>query len=157
MTNSKRKGNRGELEFSKLVGGKKVPLSGAMRNEEDFTNDVILPNGWETEVKRFKDGEKTLYGWILDPIERPDVVAFRADKKPWVVCMHLGNFNRLLGLHIASSEILKYIDPEDGLIIPGMYDEFAEASKNLSAAIAAAMRESAEQWEKTKEKQTPED
>lgn len=92
---SKAKGYRGEKEFADLTGGKRVPLSGAL-NDEEFSNDVRLPNGWKAEVKRRKEMEKTLYSWILDEREKPDVVAFRGDHKPWVVCMTLDKFIALI-------------------------------------------------------------
>jgi|GEM_PF-1569667 len=92
---SKQKGNRGEREFAKLVNGKRVPLSGAVEGAE-FSNDVILPNGWKAEVKRRKQLEKTLYSWILDEREKPDIVAFRGDHMPWVVCMKFEKFKYLL-------------------------------------------------------------
>jgi hypothetical protein len=92
---SKRKGSGGEREFADLTSGKRVPLSGALGGE--YTNDVVLPNGWRVEVKRRKEMEKTLYSWILDEREKPDAVAFRADRKPWVVCMTLEKFLELTG------------------------------------------------------------
>ena len=87
------KGARGEREFAKIVGGSRVPLSGAV---EGYTNDVILPNGWKAEVKRRKDMEKTLYSWILDEREKPDLVAFRADNKPWIIALTLDKFLELM-------------------------------------------------------------
>lgn len=90
---SQRKGATGEREFAKLTGGLRVPMSGAM---EGFSNDVILPNGMKAEVKRRKEMEKTLYGWILDERENPDLVAFRADNKPWIVAMTLDKFKYFL-------------------------------------------------------------
>jgi hypothetical protein len=96
------KGARGEREFAKLVKGARVPLSGAMGGE--YSNDVTLPNGWSVEVKRRKEMEKTLYSWILDEREKPDAVAFRADNKPWIVCMTLDKF---LSLMEAANELRK--------------------------------------------------
>ncbi len=90
---SKQKGNRGEKEFADLTNGKRVPLSGAV---EGYTNDVVLPNGWRCEVKRRREMEKTLYGWLLDEREKPDCVAFRADRMPWVVCMTLEKYLELV-------------------------------------------------------------
>lgn len=98
---SKRKGYSGENEFAKLTGGERVPLSGAM---DGYYNDVILPNGWEVEVKRKKQMEKTLYGWILDERENPDVVAFRADRMPWIVSMTLDKFMYLMKCEMESKE-----------------------------------------------------
>lgn len=94
---SRDKGLRGEREFAELVGGKRVPLSGA---QQGFENDVVIetPSGTlRAEVKRRKSGFATLYEWIEDERERPDIVAFRADRKPWLVSMELGTFLRLIG------------------------------------------------------------
>lgn len=93
---SRDKGMRGEREFAELVGGKRIPLSGAQRG---FENDVEVPTPMGTlraEVKRRKSGFSTLYGWIEDERERPDIVAFRADRKPWLVAMPLEVFQRLI-------------------------------------------------------------
>ncbi|WP_245712535.1 hypothetical protein [Anaerobacillus alkalilacustris] len=92
---SKKKGYRGEAEFAKLTNGKRVPLSGSVN---EFKNDVILPNGWSVEVKRHKNGLKTLYDWIekKESVQKPDLVAFRADFKPWIICMTLEKFQQLL-------------------------------------------------------------
>lgn len=94
---SRDKGMRGEREFAELVGGRRVPLSGA---QNGFENDVLVDTPVGTlraEVKRRKGGFSTLYGWLEDEREKPDVVAFRADRKPWLVCMELGTFLRLIG------------------------------------------------------------
>ena len=80
-----------------MVGGRRVPLSGA---QEGFGNDVEVPTPMGTlraEVKRRKSGFSTLYGWLEDERERPDIVAFRADRKPWLVAMSLEMFLRLIG------------------------------------------------------------
>ncbi len=91
---SKRKGYRGEAEFAKLTKGDRVPLSGSTAQ---YKHDVILPNGWSAEVKRKKSGLTTLYNWLeKDDVDPPDIVAFRADHKPWVVAMTLDKFLWLL-------------------------------------------------------------
>lgn len=92
---SRDKGMRGEREFAELVGGRRVPLSGAQRG---FENDVLIETSVGTlraEVKRRKSGFKVLYDWLED--ERPDIVAFRADRKPWLVAMPLEMFLKLIG------------------------------------------------------------
>jgi len=89
------KGYRGENEFAKLTGGIRVPLSGA---QNGYANDVILPNGMKVEVKRRKSGFKQLYDWIEDEREKPDVVAIRTDRKPWIVCMTLSKFLEMTGI-----------------------------------------------------------
>ena len=94
---SRNKGQRAEREFAALVGGKRIPLSGA---QEGFENDVIIETGigiLRAEVKRRKGGFGTLYGWLEDERERPDIVAFRSDRKPWLVTMTLETFLKLIG------------------------------------------------------------
>ncbi|MDK8182083.1 hypothetical protein [Paenibacillus sp. UMB4589-SE434] len=88
------KGARGEREFAELVGGQRVPLSGAM---DGYWNDVKLPNGMEAEVKRRKGGFNQLYQWVLDEREKPDIVAIRTDRRPWLVAMTLETFQDLIG------------------------------------------------------------
>jgi len=94
---SRDKGLRGEREFAELVSGRRVPLSGA---QEGFGNDVEVPTPMGTlraEVKRRKGGFATLYGWLEDEREKPDIVAFRADRKPWLVAMTVETFLKLIG------------------------------------------------------------
>lgn len=71
---SKQKGNRREREFAKLIGGTRVPLSGAI---DGYANDV-KGLGLEWEVKARKSGCKTLYGWLEDEREQQDadLIAF---------------------------------------------------------------------------------
>lgn len=70
-----------------------MPLSGAVGGE--FSNDVILPNGKRVEVKARKDGFKELYRWIQDEREKPDMLALKADRKPWLVVITLDEYMRL--------------------------------------------------------------
>ena len=94
---SRDKGMRGEREFAELVSGRRIPLSGA---QNGFENDVLVPSPigeLRAEVKRRKSGFSTLYGWMEDEREKPDVVAFRADRKPWLVAMPLETFLKLIG------------------------------------------------------------
>jgi hypothetical protein len=86
---SRDKGARRELEFSKLIEGTKVPLSGAMGGE--FSNDVH-GLGLQFEVKARKTGFKTIYDWVLDEREKPDALALKVDRKPWLVVMELSKF-----------------------------------------------------------------
>lgn len=88
------KGARGEREFAELVGGRRVPLSGAV---EGYSNDVELPNGMKAEVKRRKSGFKQIYDWVFDEREKPDIVAIRTDRQPWIVAMPLETFQKLIG------------------------------------------------------------
>ena len=82
------KGQRREREFAHLIGGLRVPLSGA---QEGYANDVI-GLGLEFEVKSRKTGFKTLYDWVLDEREKPDALALKVDNKPWLVVMELEKF-----------------------------------------------------------------
>ena len=82
---AKRKGSRREREVAKLLGGERVPLSGML---DGHPNDVILPNGWRTEVKARKTGLGVLYGWI----EAADIVAFREQDGEWLFAMDLPHF-----------------------------------------------------------------
>jgi len=85
---SKQKGNRREREFAKLIEGRRIPLSGA---QEGFENDVEgLGIRWE--VKSRKNGFQTLYKWLEDEREKPDALALKADRKPWLVVMELDKF-----------------------------------------------------------------
>jgi hypothetical protein len=90
---SRNKGLRREREFCELTGGTRVPLSGAAGGQ--FSNDVILPNGQKVEVKARKDGFKELYKWIMDEREKPDLLALKADRKPWLVVMTLEEYQKL--------------------------------------------------------------
>ena len=82
---AKRKGSRREREVAKLLGGERVPLSGML---DGHPNDVILPNGWRTEVKARKTGLGVLYGWLKDA----DIVAFREHDGDWLFAMDLPHF-----------------------------------------------------------------
>jgi len=91
----KRKGNSGEREFARLVGGRRVPLSGSVGGQ--FSGDVEWPGVGRGEVKRRKDGFKQLYAWL----EGKDFLAVRADssryvKRPWLVVMRLDKILEML-------------------------------------------------------------
>jgi hypothetical protein len=86
------KGQSAEREFAKLIGGARVPLSGA---QEGYFNDV-KGLGLEWEIKRRKSGFKTIYDILEDQREKPDALAFRTDRKDWVVCMKLNQFMELM-------------------------------------------------------------
>jgi hypothetical protein len=83
---SRDKGNRRELEFAHLVGGVRVPLSGA--HGGTFGEDVLLPNGWRAQVKARAEGFKTLYA----ALGTADVLALKADRKPWLLVMTAEQF-----------------------------------------------------------------
>ncbi|MBI3967366.1 MAG: hypothetical protein HY329_17165 [Chloroflexi bacterium] len=88
---SRDKGARRELEFAKLVGGQRVPLSGAAGGH--FGEDVRLPNGWLAQCKARADGWRTLYA----DLGQADLLALKADRRPWLVVVPLGHFLELLG------------------------------------------------------------
>ena len=91
---SRDKGNRGEREFAELIGGKRVPLSGAV---EGYDNDVI-GMGLRWEVKRRKSGFKTLTTWLRGNENEapPDALALRDDRGPWIVAMTLERFKEMV-------------------------------------------------------------
>lgn len=70
-----------------------MPLSGAMGGE--FSNDVQA-YGMGFEVKARKNGFKTLYDWLEDEREQPDALALKADRKQWLICMTLEQFQKLM-------------------------------------------------------------
>jgi Holliday junction resolvase - archaeal type len=83
------KGKRREREVARLLGGRRVPLSGAA---EGFPGDVVLPCGWRVEVKARRDGFKQLYRWL----EKADALAIRADRRPWLLVLPLERAAALL-------------------------------------------------------------
>ena len=90
---SKDKGNRREREFARLIGGRRTPLSGAV---EGYPNDVE-GLGMKFEVKARKDGFKQIYKWLLSE-DKPDALALKADRKPWLVVMTLDRFLELMNI-----------------------------------------------------------
>ncbi|MGD7007603.1 hypothetical protein [Metabacillus sp. 84] len=82
-----------KAELAKLIGGERKPLSGALGGK--YSNDVE-GLGMEFEVKARKEGFKTLYNWLLDEREKPDALALKADRKPWLVVMTLDKFKELM-------------------------------------------------------------
>jgi hypothetical protein len=44
------------------------------------------------EVKRRGSGYTELYKWIEDEREKPDAVALRVDRKPWLIVMTLEKY-----------------------------------------------------------------
>lgn len=80
------KGARAERELAKLIGGARVPLSGAAGGR--FSGDVVDAGGRRWEVKIRRNGFKQLYAWL----EKADVLAVRADRKPWLVVMMMDQY-----------------------------------------------------------------
>lgn len=75
----RRKGDIGEREVAKLLGGQRIPLSGAAGG--DFSGDVVVPGLGVGEVKRRRDGFRQLYKWL----EGNDFLAIRADRQEWLI------------------------------------------------------------------------
>jgi len=85
---SRDKGARAERDFAKRIGGRRVPLSGAMKG---YKGDVIgLGMTWE--CKKRKGGFKTLYKWLGEN----DALAIQADRKEWLVVIPLYKFEELI-------------------------------------------------------------
>lgn len=137
---ARERGMAGQREFAKLSGGVVVPGSGAGGGEgkDQFCNDVHLPNGWQAEVKRFREGEKTLYGWLMDTRERPDIVAMRADKLPWIVAMWGPKYKILQDVQLSALRIVQLT--EDGLPNPAYLEEFIEAVDSLKTSLLQSAR-----------------
>jgi len=83
------KGKRREREVARLLGGRRVPLSGAA---EGFPGDVVLPCGWRGGGEARRGGFKQLYRWL----EKADALAIRADRRPWLLVLPLERAAALL-------------------------------------------------------------
>lgn len=92
----KRKGSRREREFAALIGGQRVPLSGAAKHAgEAHTGDVVGGVGdlrWEVKARR--DGFKTIYKWLEE--EAVDALALKADRRGWLVVLPAELFKKLM-------------------------------------------------------------
>lgn len=86
---SRNKGARGEREVARLLGGERVPLSGASGGS--FTGDVrALELLWEVKLRG--NGFRQLYRWL----EGVDALAVRADRQEWLAVMPLETLLKLL-------------------------------------------------------------
>lgn len=90
------KGARNErllVEACRQAGleAERIPLSGAMKGS--FAGDVTVA-GYLCEVKVRGDGFKQLYGWLAH--DAADILAVRADHKPWLVVMPFEHFAKLV-------------------------------------------------------------
>ena len=74
----RRKGMDAEREWAAIIGGKRVPLSGA---QAGYPGDVIGPDGKLWEVKRHERGVEKLYKWL----EKVDALAVRSSHRPWLI------------------------------------------------------------------------
>jgi hypothetical protein len=84
---SRRKGSSGELEFAKLIGGKKTSRTG------ESSPDVTGPDGTRYEVKRRSKSFTTLYNAMEQAAD--DIVALRDDRKPWLITMTYDKYKEL--------------------------------------------------------------
>ncbi len=82
------KGLRAEREFAKLMGGERVPLSGAAGGS--FSGDVEA-QGLRFECKARADGFKQLYAWL----DGSDALALKADRRPWLIVVPLEKWREL--------------------------------------------------------------
>lgn len=87
---SKRKGSRTELEFAKLVGGQRVPLSGAMGFLDSQYKGDVKGMGLVWECKARKDGFKQIYKYL----EGVDALAVKADRKEWLAIVPISTFKK---------------------------------------------------------------
>lgn len=95
MGNAQRnKGLRSEREFSKLINGERIPLSGAAGGS--FKGDV-KGMGLLFECKVRKDGFKQIYGWLEDV----DALALKANRREWLVVVPLSKFKEIAGIAVA--------------------------------------------------------
>ena len=90
--NSKRKGNAGELEFLHLLEAQGLT---AWRNDQRYTGG----RAFHCEVKRTE--RLTLYPFMEQAQRDADgralpLVAYRSNRKPWLVCMPLEGFLSLI-------------------------------------------------------------
>ena len=54
---------------------------------------MLVPNTWGAQVKSRAGGWRTLYGHLEDA----DLLALKADRRPWLVVLPLERFLELLG------------------------------------------------------------
>lgn len=90
---AKRKGYRTEKKIADILGGERVPLSGALRGK--YSNDVQA-HGWQFEVKARKDGWKEIRRWVHDKVENPDAVVLVPDREEPLVVMTLTMFKNYM-------------------------------------------------------------
>lgn len=76
------KGKRAEREIARLLGGRRVPLSGAL---DGLPNDVVLPNGWRCEVKVRRRGLERFYRGLA----ASDVLLIEEEELPRLAVMGL--------------------------------------------------------------------
>ncbi|WPD20198.1 hypothetical protein [Thermaerobacter composti] len=83
------KGIRAERELARMLGGRRVPLSGAAGGA--FRGDVqALGLTWQAKVEA--TGFRRLYKWL----EGHDALGLKADRREWLVVMPLYTFLAIL-------------------------------------------------------------
>ena len=86
----RRKGIDAELAFAKAVGGKRVPLSGAVTG---YPGDVkALGLTWEVKQRKNAGGWKQLAEWL----KGRDALALKQPYHEWLVVIPLETFLNLL-------------------------------------------------------------
>ena len=83
---SRDKGNTAEREVARLMGAVKISRMYQPGPDLEW-------RGLWVEVKRRKDGFKTLYKWLDDDAS---IVAMRSDRNEWLVAMPLNVFLDLM-------------------------------------------------------------
>lgn len=79
------KGIRAERELARMLGGQRVPLSGAAGGA--FGGDIkALGLTWQAKVEA--TGFRRLYKWL----EGHDALGLKADRREWLVVMPLYTF-----------------------------------------------------------------
>ena len=87
---SKSKGSAAERAFAELIGGQRVPLSGAAKG---YPGDVkALGMTWEVKQRRNGAGWKKLNEWL----KGKDALALYQPYKGWLVVLPLEAFLNLL-------------------------------------------------------------
>ncbi|MGB9693970.1 MAG: hypothetical protein ACPLYF_03920 [Fervidobacterium sp.] len=87
MKSPKRKGDQGEREFIKLVGGYRT----YWQPNETHPEDVVVPYLGKGQIKLRRDF-KTLYRWL----EGVDFIALRGNNKGWLVVLRLETIQKLI-------------------------------------------------------------
>ena len=77
------KGKRLEREAARLMGLRRVPLSGAAaRSGDEYAGDLV-GRGWRWQVKGEANGFRRLYRWL----EQHQCLLLKADRKPWLAVL----------------------------------------------------------------------
>nr|DAU41089.1 MAG TPA: HOLLIDAY JUNCTION RESOLVASE, ENZYME, HOMOLOGOUS RECOMBINATION, HOLLIDAY [Caudoviricetes sp.] len=107
MTNAKRKGNAGEVEFCKLIfENLGIDVHRNLQQTRDGGADIKL-KPYSIEVKR-RAAIGNIYDWMsqategCDLSERPIVVC-RADRKQWLAVMPIEELFRLIREEVAAA------------------------------------------------------